>query len=274
MRTVNEIKKTMTERWMSDEKVAKKYGFAVGTPFDDRFAKASPESIIFYISAMAMFVIYGMFDLLRRDVDAELSQRLTHNLQWYANIAKEFQYGDALNPETGKYDVTDEKKRIVEYSAVEDNEKRLVVKVAKSDGDDLAKLSVPELTAFTEYMQQVKDAGVRIVIVSEAGDLLNLTVDILYDPLVLDGYGNVLGDSGEPVRESIKNYIKNLPFNGEFTIQGLTDALQAAQGVKIATVRAASSKFAGYDRQNIDVRVKPGSGYMVLNELIVKYDAY
>jgi hypothetical protein len=50
MRTIDEIKKTITTAYMNDDTVVKRYGFTFekGANFDTTFAKTSIESSIFY----------------------------------------------------------------------------------------------------------------------------------------------------------------------------------------------------------------------------------
>ena len=273
-RTINEIKQTITTAFMENETLAAAYGYARGTNFDDVFSRVSLESIMFYIVASAMFVVESMFDVLRVGVDDALAQRLTHNRQWYTNTAREFQFGDEINPETGRYDIIDISKQVVNHAAVDEINGMLRLKVATMDGEELAPLSSAQLTAFTGYMQLVKDAGVVIEIITAPGDDLRLVIDILYDPLVLDNTGQAFDGSDEPAKDAILNYIKNLPFNGEFRIVALTDALQAAQGVVIPTVISAYSKYAAWDWSAINVRVKPNSGYMVIADanLTINYE--
>lgn len=266
----------MTSDFMSNENIAGYYGFAVGTEFSSVFSMVSLESILFYIVASAIFVVESLFDVLKSDVDTSLAQRLVHNRQWYVNLAMAFQFGDAINPETGSYDETDEAKQVVDYAAVDEIAGQLYLKVATSEGENMAPLNTSELTAFTTYINKVKDAGVKITVISDAGDDLRLSVDIMYDPMVLDENGLLLEGGGEPVKDTIMSFIKTLPFNGEFQVVALVDALQKTEGVVIPTVLSAESKYAANDWQNIDARVKPNAGYMVIDEanLTINYRPY
>ncbi len=266
----------MTSDFMSNETIAGYYGFAAGAEFSSVFSMVSLESILFYIVASAIFVVESLFDLLKSDVDTSLAQRLVHNRQWYVNLARAFQFGDGINPDTGNYDETDEAKQVVDYAAVDEIAGQLFLKVATSEGENLAPLDASELTAFTTYINKVKDAGVKITVISDAGDDLRLSVDIMYDPMVLDENGLLLEGGGEPVKDTIMSFIKSLPFNGEFQVVALVDALQETEGVVIPTVLSAESKYAANDWQNIDARVKPNAGYMVIDEanLTINYRPY
>ena len=274
-RIITEIKAGMAASFMADETLAQYYGFDPGASFDAHFSKVSLESILLFIVATAIHAVESLFDVLRRDVNSELASRLIHNRQWYVNLARSFQFGDALN-QWGGYDILDESKQVVGYAAVDELQGRLRLKVAKETVDGLGMLEAQELLSFRAYMQQVKDAGVVVDVVSAPGDSLALVIDIFYDPLVLDEFGLLIDGGGEPVRDTIQTFIKNLPFNGEFKVVSLVDALQLTEGVVIPTVLSAESKFAANDWMVIDARVKPHAGYLVISDddLIINYRPY
>lgn len=274
-RPIADIKSSMTTKFMSNETISQYYGFTIGASFEAVFSTVSLESFLFLIVATAIHALEFMFDVLRKEVDDELSSRLIHNKQWYVNLARKFQINDPLN-EMGGYDVVDESKQIVSYSAIDELQGRLFLKVAKDDAGELGPLTQQELLQFKAYMHQVKDAGVVIETISTLGDSLKLVVDVFYDPLVLDENG--IYDGGRsPVRDTIYSFIKNLPFNGEFVIASLVDALQNTQGVVIPTVLSAESKYAANDWRLIDAYVKPHAGYLVIadeSDLTINYRAY
>ena len=264
-RSIATIKAGMASEFMGNETVAGFYGFAAGADFASTFSPVSLESILFYIVASAIFTLESMFDTLKAYVDAALNARLTHNRQWIADRAKEFQYGDAISLQTGKYDVIDASKRVVSYASCDQIADSLYVKIAAVSGDTLAPLSAGQVAAFEQYMSKVMDAGVVGYTISDAGDKLRLVLDIYYDPMVMDVEGNLLDGGGSPVGDTVRSYIKSLPFNSEFTIVALTDALQATRGVAIPTVLSAESKYATNEWSVIDARVKPHAGYLVID---------
>ncbi len=275
-RTIIEIKDGICLDFMANDTMATYYGFVAGDSFDSKFSKVSFESILFYILASAIFVLESLFDSLRTYVDAALSQRLTHNRQWYANLAKAFQFSDAINPDTGQYDTLDESKQVVDYAAVDEINGKLFLKVARVEAGELDALSPEQLIGFETYIQTTKDAGVVVNVISTEGDDLRLVIDIWYDPMVLYANGEAADGSVEPAKETVKSYIKNLPFNGEFRIMALEDALQITKGVVIPNTLSAESKYSANDWSVIDAKVKPNAGYMVVKDenLTINYRAY
>lgn len=276
-RTIADIKAGMAKEFMDNETLAAYYGFTPGESFAAHFSTVSIESLLFYIVAAGVWLLESLFDQLRIDVDAQLSQRLTHNRQWYVALAKQFQWGHEINENTGAYDAIDTDAQIVANAAVEEVAGKLIMKVAKRADDALEPLGVAELDVFRTYISRVKDAGVAVNIISQQGDNLSLVIDIYYDPLVLDGEGQLLIDPNtKPVPATIRNFIQNLPFNGEFQLVKLVDALQITEGVVIPEILSAESRYMANDWETIIAKVKPYAGYMTINDdnLTVNYKPY
>lgn len=239
-------------------------------------SKTAIYRLISFIVAAAIWMHETLWDQFKTDVEEILNTRQTHNLMWYSNMAKLFQYGYALHQDADYYDVVNEAAMIVAHSAVTENNGILIMKVAKESAGELTALSAGELTAFEEYIRSIKDAGVRISIISNTGDDLRLTLDVFYNPLVLDGNGKLLNDSSqEPAKDTLKEFIKNLPFNGEFIPTSLVDALQVAEGVDIPVILSCETRFGENEFTVVDGKVTPYSGYLTIADenLIINYRA-
>jgi hypothetical protein len=224
--------------------------------------------LLFFIIATAVWTLERLFDLHKVEVSGIIATLKPHTARWYAAKAKLFQYGDNLIPDSDLYDntgKTDEEiqtSRIVAYSAVVEVEKQLLIKTAKIT-DDLQPLSTDELTAFAEYMSRIKDAGVQVTAISEPADNLRLSLDIYYNPLVLNSEGQRLDGAGmTPIADAVRNYLKNLPFNGEFVLAYLIDALQHVEGVVIPHIVSAMYQYGDLDYGMISVKYQPYAGYL------------
>ena len=103
----------------------------------------------------------------------------------------------------------------------------------------------------------------RLQIINAKADELYLKLDIYYDPLILDSEGKRLDGTNEtPIQNAIRGYIGNLSFNGLYTNQSLVDALQGVQGIEIADLRLAASRYGNYtDFTPIEARAIPYAGY-------------
>jgi hypothetical protein len=107
------------------------------------------------------------------------------------------------------------------------------------------------------YLNWIKDAGVRIDLVNLSADAFRCELDIYYNAMLL-------ADRVEQaVRDAINAYIENLPFNGEYSNMALVDALQQVEGVVIPELTASYSKpFTGdFDYSLINAKRISEAGY-------------
>ncbi len=228
-----------------------------------------------YITAFVIHTLERIFDQHKKEVAEALSEQKPHTARWYRNKALAFQYGFDLLEDSDKFDNTgyteDEinNSKIVKYSAVTESEteSRLIVKIATEQGGELQPISTVQKASFEAYMNEIKDAGVKITIINYLPDILKLQMKIYRDPLVLDENGMSILTGEKPVENAIKEYLKNLPFDGELVLAHLVDALQKVEGVKIPHIILAESKWIdagtnGYGQfQPIEVKTIPISGY-------------
>lgn len=232
-------------------------------------SKVAIWRLIFYAVSFSIFVVESIFDLFKLEVDDTIKQLKPHSPFWYANKAKAFQYGWPLIAESDLYDNTAltqsaiDAMKIVSNAAVVEQERGIRIKVAKTDGDDLAALAAGELTAFTSYMERVKDAGIKLLITSGPPDDLKAAIRVFYDPLVLTGDGSRIdGTDSTPVQTALKNFLKNLPFNGLFVPQMAVDAMQKVEGVVIVKDDQWLARYGLLDFTAIDVEYIPDAGYL------------
>jgi len=236
-----------------------------------------------YITAFVIHTLERIFDQHRKEVSGALSELKPHTARWYRNKALAFQYGFDLIPDTdkfnnqGKTEDEIENSKIVKYSAVTESEteSRLIVKIATEQGGELQPISTGQKASFEAYMNEIKDAGVKITVISYPADKLQLGFKIVRNPLVLDEQGNNILTGTNPVQEAINNYLKNLPFNGELSLMKLIDAIQQVEGVEdLALQEAASSHFDGDNYTNyasIAIKTIAKSGYFKIENLSTQY---
>ncbi len=216
-----------------------------------------------YIVAFCQWTIETLFDQHINEVNNIIITQKPHTLQWYVYMAKQFQYGDALIPDTDTYAVIDTTKQLVSYAAATEIFKGIRIKVAKTTSGDLAPLSSSELTAFTSYASLIKDAGVRLYITSTNADRLILNLKIYYNALVLDSTGQRLDGTGNtPVQDTISLFLENLPFNGLYINYRLLNALAAVDGVIIPEIVSASANYGILTPSIIESEYQPDAGYL------------
>ena len=231
-----------------------------------------------YIIAVAIWSLEKLFDLHRADIDKRLAELKPHTARWYRSKALAFQYGFDLLTDSDKFNNTGhteeqiEASKIVKYSAVVEspNEGRLIVKIAGEQGEQLQPITDAQKQAFEAYLQEIKDAGVRLSVVNYQPDVLHLQMKIVYDPLVLDSNGQSIIHATKPIETAIKDYLKRLPFNGELVLAHLIDELQQAEGVKIPHLVLAQSKHIGTNGnygafEAIEISKIPTAGYFTID---------
>ena len=231
-----------------------------------------------YIITVAIWSLEKIFDLHRTDIDKRLAELKPHTARWYRSKALAFQYGFDLLPDSdtfnnqGHTEEQIEASKIVKYSAVVEspNEGRLIVKIATEQGGQLQPITDAQKQAFEAYLQEIKDAGVRLSVVNYQPDILHLQMKIVYDPLVLDSNGQSITNAFNPIERTIKDYLKRLPFNGELVLAHLIDALQQAEGVKIPHLVLAQSKnitssgeYGAFE--TIEISKIPTAGYFTID---------
>lgn len=269
--TIAEIKAQITDAFIANETVKKAYNLQAGKSFEEQFSTVSLENILFFIVATAMWLNAQLFDQHKTDVLNILRENKAHTPNWYATRAKEFQFGHELVAGTDQYDnskLTAEQiqaAQVVKFAAsVEaDDQSVLFVKVATYNNNVKQPLNSAQLVAFTAYLGRIKDAGVRITVVNSPADDLRLEMDIYYNPLILDSEGRRLdGSDDTPVQKAIRDYISNLSFDGLYINQSLVDKCQVVDGVEIAELQQASSRYGvQVNYRPINARSRPYAGY-------------
>lgn len=230
--------------------------------------------LIIYIVAAAIWTRDKLDDIFRSEIDDTIAALKPHSLQWYAGKAKDFEYGYNLVSEADYYDntgLTDDviaASKIISYAAVVEQTRGVRIKVAKTVGADLGALSVDELNSFSAYMTQIKDAGVKLSITSGPADSLLLAIRIRYNPLVINSTGaRIDGTTATPVADAIKAHLKNLPFNGVFSVQKLVDAIQAVEGVNDLNIDQVQTKYGALAFTSVDISVIPDAGYLRIDDV-------
>lgn len=259
-RTINEI---------FTDKLAKVAADPVLGPALTSTSKVAMYRLMLYISTVCEWALENLHDLFKKDVNEIIAEKKPHSPRWYAKMSKAFQYGFDLAPDEDYYDNTGisesdvEASKIVTYAAVVEPQRGLRIKVATDNGTDLEALSADQLISFIAYMQRVKDGGVKLNITSGAPDALKLSLRIKYNPLVLNSAGGRIdGVVTNPVQDAIKAHLKNLPFNGVFSVAKLVDAIQLVEGVDEVKVDLVQTKYGALPFTSVDIDYIPDAGYL------------
>jgi len=280
-RSIAAIKAGMTADFMANETIATAYGFAAGASFEDTFSKVSIESILFFIVASAIWVLESLFDTHKQELSDLLSTKKPHRLKWYRDKALAFQFGRSLAEDEDVYDTIVESERVVKYASAVEYQGKLYIKVAGGSDTDKQPISAAAETSLSAYLAEIKDAGVKIELVNQPADHIKLALDIYYDPMVFAATGLRNDNGADTIRDAIKAYLQNLPFNGEYRNADLIDRLQALDGVVIPELKDAQTishaDYAAGSWTTIQAKSLPVSGYYKIYsdaDLSLRFIAY
>lgn len=274
-RSKTEIKNEMTARFMADPTLSEKYGFVLGASFEKEFSYLSFENILFEIVAFGMFLHEQIFDNHKKEIDDKLYNQKAGRAPWYRFMALQFQYGFDLITDTDRFNNAGataqqiEDSKIIKYAAVveSEDESRMILKIAGEQEDELAPIEAAKRESFDAYLEEIQFSGVNITVINYRHDQLFLNLRIYRDPLVLDANGMSILNANFPVQNAINEYMKELPFNGEFVVAHFVDKLQKVEGVKIPHVINIETSWIDPAVDDygvpvpIDVKAIPVSGY-------------
>lgn len=280
-RTIEEIKKDMTDSFIENQAVISAYGLTAGKTFDEQFSRVSIESILFYVFAAALWSLEKLFDLHVSEVDSRIEQLEPHTLRWYVNKTKAFLYGHKLVADSDYYDISNlseadiEKDRVVKYAVASESNTVVYIKVAGERKGKPWPLTDSQIAALNSYINTIKDAGVSVQLRNEQADLMRISLVVYYDPTLLSADGVSLADGSTPVDDTVKSVITNLPFNGVYRNTDLLAALQALSGVEVVDISKVEAKSRNADSFTEVVGFnRPYSGYFEIESLDVTYIQY
>lgn len=267
-RTITQIQEQITTAYVSNLA-------AVGIIVDPAsWSATNLDKIIIYAISFCTYTLELFFDTHKQETLDDLANLKPHTERWYAEKALAYQHGFNLLPDSDQYDNTGytsaqiAASKVVKNSAVVEQENQygrvyLRIKLASEDNNDLVPLTEPQLDGVKEYFKRIKDAGVKLQIDSLAPDKLKMKWKIFYDPLILDSTGSRLdGAGGEVVRNGVKEYLFNLPFNGVYVLQYHTDYVQDIPGVVIAEIQQCQTSYGLLPMTPVNVKTTPDAGYL------------
>lgn len=225
-----------------------------------------------FIQSFAIWLHEAIFEAHKAEINDLISLNKIHTARWYRQEALKFQLGFVF-PETGVYnnEGVDEalvlQSQIIKQASVEEIAGRLKIKVASEDSSgNLIPLTSTQLPAFAQYVKLYKDAGTLVEIISREPDEIRLSIDVYFDPLVLDLNGSRLdGTSETPVLDQIQEFLYNLEFNGEFLTDNFESYIRQLEGVQLIGLNEIQARFGTNSYQDINEIYIADSGYMILD---------
>lgn len=182
-----------------------------------------------FVVATAIMLLEQIIDIFRLENETKINQAVPETPSWLTAKVFGFQYS-ATNPQiltldnlVPTYNVVDSSLQIItRCSVVTTISNKVLIKVAKSEPP--IALTTPELSALQEYVNIIGVAGVSYTCFSTDADRVYIGADIFYD-------GQYSATIQGMVINSISNYLKNLPFNGQLQISDLEFSIRNTTGV-------------------------------------------
>ena len=242
------------------------------------------------VVSTAYWAFVNVRDLHDKETNVLIQEQKVPNQRWYRNKALSFQYGFDVVEDTDIFkttiqvdgvdvEATEEQidaSKVIKYCAVDRkviaNRASLIIKIAGEENGEIVQTSDEVKEALKKWFEVdgAAAAGDVITYINYKGDILSFSVDVYVNPLVLMNDGRHKINLNYPVEDSIKTYLKNLPFNGEFDVQKFEAAILATEGVLKLKTNKVESKWIvpqggdadGYGLfQLISVYKIPESGY-------------
>lgn len=269
MRTIQEIKKQMTDGIMNDATLRSTLNLDPSRTWDEQTSSVSLINLLLYVVATAHHIMERMFDSFKEEVEERIASAYPGSISWLWNRAMEFQYDDDMNAyfqENGTYQSMNSEFQIIKHAAV--IEEYNVVKV-KVSGDDYAPLEQAQLTAFEAYMNALKFAGVKLSVSSLESDDLSLKIHIWRNRLVMPE------EDDSVLKSAIEEYLNNIRYGGVFNKTRMMDAVQTVRGIEDVTIESCvltAHDSAGTETNLQTQNYRPIAGHINLKELEVVYE--
>lgn len=226
-----------------------------------------------WITAKAIHLHEQIFDKHKVEVEALIATAVPGTAAWYKAQALEFQFGYDLELDANNkpyYPVVDDDPifvKVVNRVAVVEGADALQFKVSKTAGSNtLGPLSALEVTAFEEYLNQVKFAGTKTQVISLEGDRLRLKDD------GLGNYGTFYYNAAydeqdvmDAVDAAVDAYLLSLQYNGYLYKSRLEDILQGVTGWVDHDLTGWEVATAAGSWSDLGRRYQPLSGYLNLS---------
>ena len=279
-RSHKEIKKLMTDNFISNPLVIEKYGLTLGNSFENEFSIVSLENILFDNIA---------FSIMAHEQTAELNAlvNLQQNELNYKAMVASYVDGAPVIHINGRYEqdlsgLTEDEilaRRIIKRNAVITTTEGIIVKIATEIGGVLQPVTNDQAASILYWISINTTPGVPITLINKAPDNLKVVVDVYIDPIAIEiGTGKLKNATDEtfPVKDAIKEYLENIEFNGAFVKNKFEAQLESAAGVKLINLTTLEWQYESLPFVDAGIYRVSSAGYFVIDDvnLTINYMSY
>lgn len=202
-------------------------------------SKMSILNLITYVQAVLIFAYQTVLDVFEVDIANLIANRINGTAPWYAAMALKFQFnnstnsGDTLIFDEDKlkirYDKVDNTHLIIAKSAYERNGDGIILKVCKkntnsneiSNGINYTELTSDELTAFKNYIDQIKFIGAIVQSMSVPGDIIYIrNCSVTYDDQYITEE-----QAMDAIQKALIKFTSSLDYNAFIYYQSIIDTI-------------------------------------------------
>ncbi len=267
MRTLKEIKKSITDEILNDKNLTQTIDLKQDIEWESQVSAVSLINLLIYVVAVAQYATEWLFEQFKQDVEKRIDAALPGTISWYWNKAMNFQYGDSLNI-NGVYDNIDSSKRIISHCSVIESNNGIIIKVNK---ENFQTLNDTEKAAFESYMNRIKFAGTAVMVHSYQPDELRLSLMISNNPLILTADGKSVPSNKDVVKQAVVDYLNGIIYGEKFNKTKLIDAIQNVPGIEDVVIK--SCVFEAFKASSTTIDLKGQNytsvcGHIELKELI------
>lgn len=190
-------------------------------------SNAGRNRIISYVVASAHYKLRVLFKFFVSVVRALSKDQQFGTKRWWVFKVKKFQYGhDLVHTDKDSYYATvDTDAQVVVQASVEESAYKVFVKVVQDSPQGYRKLTVDQRAALQDYCDEIKPAGIRVIVRSAAPDKIRIYGKVVCD--AKQGLPNIQSNA----EAAINDYLENLNFDGIFSINQMRQKVLAVPGV-------------------------------------------
>ncbi len=282
MRTRQEIKKQITDAFISNSIIKSIYNLINNKTFEEQFSLVSLENILFDIISYAIFVHE---QIVEKNAENSRPQNLPNFiatvLNFHDGLDLVFKNGQFQYDLTNVLDAT-ARKIIARCAVLESNDEEIVVKIAVENNGNLEPATQPQADRILAYLKKMKVPGIPVRLINQSADLLKIDLTVYVNPLIIDTVTGKLLNTSEnifPAKKAGLDYLASLTkfeLNGIFVKQHYGIALEQSEGIELVEINSCKWKYAAFPFQEIDKWIVAESGYFKLTEanLTINYLPY
>lgn len=235
-------------------------------------SRMSVMNMLTYVMSSLVYTFENMFDVFLADATTILDGRTSGTPEYYVFMAKQFSAGCTVTVNedgTGLDVISTSDEKLIPYASYEmiTSNSGIVLKVCKDDDGNIVPLTTTEMTAFSEYLKQIRFVGAPVVVRSVPADLVTPRMRVVYDETLVSE-----AEALDNIKNAIDEYAKGLTYDNYVYQSAIIDSIQQAYGIlDVPTTLSDGTKGAIYMQK---YNYSTADGYSEMEEITGWYRPY